>query len=126
MKAPIPGRTGHSVPSAGLGRRVSIWFLSIALAFGFILGQFAEAATAAEHHAEGTLAGLTASPAHVGIEATPAAACQPAIAAFVVPAGSAPAGAGSLVSILCPDATRSQRPRFGGPTVTLPPPRTLI
>jgi hypothetical protein len=104
-----------------------VWLLSIALAFGLILGQFADAGTFADHHTDTVVAGLSASPAHDGREVPPTPECHPGIAcaAFVVPAGPSPFRTDSVVSVLRPDATQSQR-RFGGPTVTLPPPRNLI
>ncbi len=110
-----------------MGRILSVWLLSIVLAFGLILGQFTEAGIFADHHAEATMEGLNASPAHDGGEAAPSLKCHPGIAcaAFVVSAGPSPMRSDSIVSILRPDATQSQR-RFGGPTVTLPPPRNLI
>jgi hypothetical protein len=106
---------------------LSVWLLSIALAFGLVLGQFAEAGTFAEHHKDASMVELSASIAQDGREAAPAPECHPGIAcaAFVVPAGPSPLRSDTIVRILRPDATQSQR-RFGGPMVTLPPPRNLI
>lgn len=127
MKVPGTGLTGHSQRSAGLCRRLSIWLLSFALAFGLILGQSAGAGTIAEHHAEASMPVLDAFPADAQGEATPAPACHPGIAcaAFVVASGPTPMRSVPIVSTLRPDMAQSQR-RFGGPTITLPPPRNLI
>lgn len=124
---PGTGMTGHSQRPAGLCRRLSMWLLSFALAFGLILGQFAEAGTIAEDHDEAAIEEVDASSAQDRGEAMPAPGCHPGIAcaAFVVAAGRAPVRCDSIVNILRPDATRSQR-RLGGPTVILPPPRNLI
>ena len=123
----MPVRTGQGLRPAGMGRRLPLWLLAISLAFGLILGQFAEAGTLAEHHVEATLPGLDASVSHGGNQVSPVPDCHPGIAcaAFVVPAGPSPVRSGFIVSLLRPDVARSQL-RFGGPTVTLPPPRTLI
>lgn len=120
-------QTRHSQRPAGLGRRLSMWVLSFALTFGLILGQFSEAGIVAEHHADATMAALDALPAHDQGEETPAPKCHPGIAcaAFVVSAGPTPKRSDPIVSTLRPDMAQSQR-RFGGPTVTLPPPRNLI
>ncbi len=101
-----------------------MWLLSVALAFGLILGPSAEARAFAELDAEATVAGLDDPPSDGGNQTTSAAACHPGIAcaAFVVPAGPSPALAGPYDSRLRPEVAQSQR-RFGGPTVTLPPPR---
>lgn len=104
-------------------RLVSMWLLSLVLALGLILGQTAEAGPVEDHHPETSIEIAS----NLGQETTPAPACHPGLACtvFVVSEGPVTALSLSIVITLRPDPKQSQR-RFGGPSVTLPPPRTRI
>ena len=101
---------------------MSMWLLSMVLALGLVLGQSAQAGSVQIHHPDMSITSAGAS----GQETAPAPACHPGLtcAAVVVPAGPVTAMSLSIVIVLRPDLTQSQR-RFGGPSVTLPPPRPL-
>ena len=109
--------------SRGSFRFVSMWLLSVVLTLGLVLGQTAEAGPVEDHH-PGTSVEIAG---NAGQETAPAPACHPGLACsvFVVPEGPVTALSLSIVIPLRPDLTQSQR-RFGGPSVTLPPPRTRI
>lgn len=109
--------------SRGSFRFVSMWLLSVVLTLGLVLGQTAEAGPVEDHH-PGTSVEIAG---NAGQETAPAPACHPGLACsvFVVPEGPITALSLSIVITLRPDLTQSQR-RFGGPSVTLPPPRTRI
>ena len=109
--------------SRGSFRFVSMWLLSVVLTLGLVLGQTAEAGPVEDHH-PGTWVEIAG---NAGQETAPAPACHPGLACsvFVVPEGPVTALSLSIVITLRPDLTQSQR-RFGGPSVTLPPPRTRI
>lgn len=109
--------------SRGSFRFVSMWLLSVVLTLGLVLGQTAEEGPVEDHH-PGTSVEIAG---NAGQETAPAPACHPGLACsvFVVPEGPVTALSLSIVITLRPDLTQSQR-RFGGPSVTLPPPRTRI
>ena len=109
--------------SRGSFRFVSMWLLSVVLTLGLVLGQTAEAGPVEDHH-PGTSVEIAG---NAGQETAPAPACHPGLACsvFVLPDGPVTALSLSIVITLRPDLTQSQR-RFGGPSVTLPPPRTRI
>lgn len=109
--------------SLGSFRFVSMWLLSLVLTLGLVLGQTAEAGPVEDHH-PGTSVEIAG---NAGQETAPAPACHPGLACtvFVLPEGPVTALSLAIVITLRPDLTQSQR-RFGGPSVTLPPPRNLI
>ena len=104
-------------------RLESRWVLSLVLMFGLVLGQAAETGSVEAHHPETSIEIAS----NLGQETAPAPACHPGLACtiFVLPDGPVTALSLSIVITLRPDLTQSQR-RFGGPSVTLPPPRTRI
>lgn len=104
-------------------RFVSMWLLSLVLTLGLVLGQAVEAGPVENHH-PGTSVEIAG---NAGQETAPAPACHPglACAVLVVPEGPVTALSLSIVITQRPDPKQSQR-RFGGPSVTLPPPRTRI
>lgn len=116
-----------STPTRGLLasralRHASIWLLSLVMMFGLVVGQTAEAGAVEDHHPE-----LSVELDPVAAQETASApACHPSIActAFVLPKGPVTLLSFSPAIVLRPDVTQSQR-RFGGPSITLPPPRTL-
>jgi hypothetical protein len=109
--------------SRGSFRFVSMWLLSLVLTLGLVLGQAAEAGSVEDHHPETSIEIAS----NLGQETAQAPACHPGLACsvFVLPDGPVTALSLSIVITLRPDLTQSQR-RFGGPSVTLPPPRTRI
>jgi hypothetical protein len=118
----LPNTLKILLPRGSL-RFVSMWLLSLVLTLGLVLGQAAEAGSVEDHHPETSIE-VTG---NFGQESAPAPACHPGLACtvFVLPEGPVTAVSLSIVITLRPDLTQSQR-RFGGPSVTLPPPRTLI
>ena len=105
-----------------LSRFVSMWLLTVALVMGLVLGQSAEAASGNEHHSDLTVE--AADTPDQQSSATPA--CHPGVicTAFVLPDALASIQPTAVPAVLQHDAEQSQR-RFGGPAITLPPPRTL-
>ena len=103
-------------------RFVSMWLLTVALVMGLVLGQSAEAASGNEHHSDLTVE--AADTPDQQSSATPA--CHPGVicTAFVLPDALSSIQPTAVPAVLQPDAEQSQR-RFGGPAITLPPPRTL-
>ena len=102
-------------------RFVSMWLLTVALVMGLVLGQSAEAASGNEHH------DLTVEAADTPEQQSSAKpACHPGVicTAFVLPDALASIQPKAVPAVLQPGAEQSQR-RFGGPAITLPPPRTL-
>jgi len=97
-----------------------MWLLSMVLALGLILGQAAEAGSV-ENHRPGMSIEVASDAAQ---KKAPAPACHTSLActAFVLPEGPVTALSLSIAIVLRPDLTRSQH-GFGGPSVTLPPPR---
>ncbi|MGQ0563845.1 MAG: hypothetical protein ACT4OK_02070 [Gemmobacter sp.] len=119
---PSPSPVFRNLLSGGLLRSAWVWLLSVVLALGLVLGQAAEAGAAEDHHL-GTkieIAGV------FGQQTASAPACDPGLtcAAIVLPEGPFAGISFLIVIVLRPDMTQSQR-RFGGPSVTLPPPRPL-
>lgn len=106
----------------GYLRCASKWFVSVVLVFGLVLGQSAEVGGSVEDHQPRVL-GVIADTAEQ--QSAPVPACDPGLtcSAFVVPDGPKTARSLAVASVLRPDVTRAQL-RFGGPSVTLPPPRT--
>ena len=118
----LPNTLKILLPRGSL-RFVSMWLLSLVLTLGLVLGQAAEAGSVEDHHPETSIE-ITG---NLGQESAPAPACHPGLACtvFMLPEGPVTALSLSIVNTLRPDLTQSQR-RFGGPSVILPPPRTLI
>lgn len=117
-----PSTTRRGLLASRALRHALIWLLSLVLVFGLVVGQMAEAGAVEDHHPE-----LTVEVDPVAAQETaPAPACHPGLActAFVLPEGPVTVLSFSPVIVLRPDVTQSQR-RFGGPSITLPPPRTL-
>lgn len=100
-----------------------MWLMSVVLVLGLVLGQAVEAGVSSEDH-QPRILGVIADTAEQ--QSAPVPACDPGLtcSAFVVPDGPAAARSLAVASVLRPDVTRAQL-RFGGPCVTLPPPRTL-
>ena len=104
-------------------RCVSMWLLSLVLMLGLVLGQSAEAGSIEDPHSdisfeiEGVFGQGTAS----------APACHPGLicTGFVLPKWPVTALTLSVVIVLLPVLTQSQH-HYGGPSVTLPPPRALV
>lgn len=119
---PSPLPVFRNLLYGGFLRCASIWLLSLVLALGLVLGQAVEAGAAQDHHPDTTIGIADA----FGQQTAPAPACDPGLtcAAVVLPHGLFAGVSFSIAIILRPDLTRSQR-RFGGPSVTLPPPRSL-
>ena len=103
-------------------RFASMWLLTVALVMGLVLAQSAEAASGKEHHSDLTVEAADTPEQQSSV--TPA--CHPGVTctAFVLPDALAAIQPKAVPAVLQPDAEQSQR-RFGGPAITLPPPRTL-
>lgn len=108
------------------GRMVRVlwaWSFAIVLLCGLIIGQSAPAFATVDHHSPTSVetsdgpAGST----NMSLSCHPALAC----AAFVLPTGAVTALISNYAVVSRPDFAQSQL-RFGGPSVSLPPPRLLI
>lgn len=101
-------------------RRMAIWLVGILLAIGLSLGQVSDVQPVGTHHAEAST-GLADPAAKIDV-AVPT--CDPGLtcAAFVIPGNPSVSFSRPDIAVLRPDMTRAQR-RFGGPQVSLPPPR---
>jgi hypothetical protein len=126
MQVATPDRTTPNWHLAGVGAYLAMWLLSIALAVGLGLGQAAEAGGLGEHHLESPVAAMTAE-VDRGNGASSGPACHPGIFCAIHGVPNAPLQARSepVAGILRPVLTQSEN-RFGGPTVALPPPRTIV
>lgn len=104
-------------------RCVGTWFLSLVLVIGLVLGQSAQAAGPADDY-QTEILGVIADIA--GQQTAPVPACDPGVTCFgfVLLAGQSAVRSLVGASVMRPALTRPQR-RIGGPSVTLPPPRTL-
>ena len=115
-----------ALPQNPLVRRLlrfaSMWLLTVVLVIGLVLGQSAEAASGTEHHSSSTVEAAYTPEQQSSV--TPA--CHPGVTctAFVLPDALASIQPKAVPAVLQPDAEQSQL-RFGGPAITLPPPRTL-
>lgn len=100
-----------------------MWVVSVVLVLGLVFGQSAEAGGSVEDR-QPRILGVIADMAEQ--QSAPMPACDPGLTctAFVVPDGPTTARSLAVASVLRPDVTRAQL-RFSGPSVTLPPPRTL-
>lgn len=106
----------------GLLRYTSMWLVTVALVLGLVLGQSAEAGSGNEHHPGLAVEAADTSERKSSVEP----ACQPGVIciAFVLPDALASIQPSAGLAVLQPGAARPQR-RFGGPAITLPPPRNL-
>ncbi|MBY0349535.1 hypothetical protein [Tabrizicola sp.] len=104
-----------------------MWLLSIALSVGLGLGQVAEAGSLSENNPKTLIAVLGGCSGETGQEGTAGSGCHPSVGCVgpLVLFGPVAAWSEPLVSIRHPDLAQSQR-RFGGPTVSLPPPRNPL
>ncbi|MBA3909946.1 MAG: hypothetical protein C0524_08660 [Rhodobacter sp.] len=94
--------------------------LSVVLVLALVLGQWAEAGSVDEHHADLLVENAD------DFEPAAVPACHPGVicTAFVVPEALASKLPNPAVAFLLPGPAQSLR-RFGGPTITLRPPRSL-
>lgn len=108
------------------GRIVRIlwaWSFTIVLLCGLTIGQSASAFAPVDHHAPTSVetSDGNAGPANIALSCHPALAC----AAFVLPIGAVTAFIPGHPVVSRPNFVQTQL-RFGGPSVSLPPPRPLI
>ena len=109
-----------------LGRMARVlwaWSFAIVLLCGLIIGQSASAFTMADHHSPTSVEASDGSAGSTNM----ALSCHPALAcaAFVLPTGAVTAFISNYAVVSRPDFAQTQL-RFGGPSVSLPPPRLLI
>ncbi|MDO8982319.1 hypothetical protein [Cypionkella sp.] len=101
-----------------------LWVLSFAVVLlcGLIIGQSASAFATVDHH---TPTSVEASDDSAG-STNMSLSCHPALActAFVIPTGAVPAFISNFAAVSRPDFAQTTL-RFGGPSVSLPPPRLL-
>jgi len=104
-------------------RLVWSWSFAIVLLCGLIIGQSASAFATAGHHPPTSVEASDgpAGPANISLSCHPALAC----AAFVLPIGAVTAFIPGYAVVSRPHFAQTQL-RFGGPSVSLPPPRLLI
>lgn len=104
-------------------RFVWSWSFAFVLLCGLIIGQSASAFATVDHHPPTSVeaSDRPAGPANMSLSCHPALAC----AAFVLPTGAVIAFISNYAVVLRPDFAQAPL-RFGGPSVSLPPPRLLI
>ena len=95
--------------------------LSVTLVLTLLFGQRTEAAAGGHHPEMADQVSVAADP-----DSLPETACHPglACAACILPDGGDVMLSAANVVALQPDMAQTQR-RFGGPSVTIPPPRSL-
>lgn len=110
----LPGR---------MARLVWSWSFAIVLLCGLIIGQSASSFATVDHHPPTSVEASdgSAGPAKMSLSCHPALAC----AAFVLPPGAVTVFISNYAVVLRPDLAQAPL-RFGGPSVSLPPPRPLI
>lgn len=99
-----------------------MWLVVLAMILGMAIGEAAEAGTNADHHS-GWSPGMDAD---FGKGKAPAPICHPGLTCtgFVSAEVDLTTSVPLFVTILQPVEPQAQR-RFGGPSVSLPPPRSL-
>lgn len=99
------------------------WSFMIVLLCGLTVSQSASAFASVDHHSPTS---VEASDGAVG-STNISLSCHPVLActAFVLPVGAVTAFISDYAAVLRPDVAQTQL-RFGGPSVSLPPPRLLI
>lgn len=123
MQTPIRWAALNLLPAGRMVRHLSAFCFAIVLLCSLIVGQSASAFPAPDHHATSSTASSGtpwAEPAAVVLSCHPALAC----ATFVIPSGATGAFVSGYAVVLLPEFAQT-RPRFGGPSVSLPPPRLL-
>ena len=109
--------------AGGLFRHVWAWCLAFVLLCGLIAGQSASSFAAVDHHVPTSVvaSGAPAESTDVALSCHPALAC----AAFVIASTAVAAFISDHAKMSRPDLAPTQL-RFGGPSVSLPPPRLVI
>lgn len=123
LKTPTKRTALNFLLPGGIIRILWAWSFTIVLLCGLTIGQSASAFAPVDHHSPTSVETSDGSAGSMNISLS----CHPALAcaAFVLPIGAVTAFIPSYAVMSRPHFAQAQL-RFGGPFVSLPPPRLLI
>ncbi len=123
LKTPTKRTALNFLLPGGIIRILWVWSFTIVLVCGLTIGQSASAFAPVDHHSPTSVETSDGSAGSTNISLC----CHPALAcaAFVLPFGAVTAFIPSYAVMSRPHFAQTQL-RFGGPSVSLPPPRLLI
>jgi hypothetical protein len=122
MKTPTKGTALNFLLPGRMARLLWVWSFAIVLLCGLTIGQSASAFAPVDHHSPTSveMSDGSAGSTNISLSCHPALAC----AAFVLPIGAVTAFTPGYAVVSRPHFAQTQL-RFGGPSVSLPPPRLL-
>lgn len=123
LKTPTKRTALNFLLPGGMVRVLWAWSFMIVLLCGLTIGQSASAFAPVDHHSPTSveMSDGSAGSTNISLSCHPALACT----AFVLPIGAVTAFIPSHAVMSRPRLAQTQL-RFGGPSVSLPPPRLLI
>jgi hypothetical protein len=123
LKTPTKLTALNFLLPGGIVRILWAWSFTIVLLCGLTIGQSASAFAPVDHHSPTSVETSDGSAGSTNISLS----CHPALAciSFVLPIGAVTAFISSYAVVSRPHFAQTQL-RFGGPSVSLPPPRLLI
>ena len=123
MQTPIRWTALNALLPGRVVRVLWAWSFTILLLCGLTIGQSASAFAPVDHHSPTSVetSDGSAGSTNMSLSCHPALACT----AFVLPIGAVTAFTPSHAVVSRPGFAQTQL-RFGGPSVSLPPPRLLI
>lgn len=123
LKTPTKRTALNFLLPGGILRLLWAWSFTIVLLCGLTIGQSASAFDPVDHHSPTSVETSDGSAGSTNISLS----CHPALActAFVLPIGAVTAFIPGYAEVSRPHFAQTQL-RFGGPSVSLPPPRLLI
>ena len=123
LKTPTKRTALNFLLPGGIVRLLWVWSFTIVLLCGLTIGQSASAFAPVDHHSPTSVetSDRSAGSTNISLSCHPALAC----AAFVLPIGAVTAFIPGYAVVSRPHIAQTQL-RFGGPSVSLPPPRLLI
>ena len=123
LKTPTKRTALNFLLPGGMVRLLWAWSFMIVLLCGLIIGQSVSAFAPVDHHSSTSVetSDGSAGSTNISLSCHPALAC----AAFVLPIGAVTAFIPGYAVVSRPHIDQTQL-RFGGPSVSLPPPRLLI
>lgn len=123
LKTPTKRTALNFLLPGGILRLLWAWSFTIVLLCGLTIGQSASAFAPVDHHSPTTVetSAGSAGSTNISLSCHPAVAC----AAFVLPIGALTAFIPGYAVVSRLHFAQTQL-RFGGPSVSLPPPRLLI
>lgn len=123
LKTPTKRTALNFLLPGGVVRFLWAWSFTVVLLCGLTIGQSASAFAPVDHHSPTSVetSDGSAGSTNISLSCHPALAC----AAFVLPIGAVTAFIPGYAVVSRPQFAQTQL-RFGGPSVSLPPPRLLI